>query len=87
MNGPDLVAAEKFAKLLFNDEQIAVLLEMSIQEFRVEMSSGESPLKLAVLRGRLTTEAEVRAAIINAAKRGSSPAQAMAVQYLNRIQS
>ena len=87
MSAPDLVAAEKFAKLLFTDEQIAVLLEMSTQQFRVEMSMGESPLKQAVMRGRLTTEAEVRAAIINAAKRGSSPAQAMAVQYINRVQS
>jgi hypothetical protein len=86
MNAQLLIDAEKFAKLLFPDEQLATLLEMPAQAFRVHMSDMESPLRLAVLRGRLTTEAELRTAIITAAKRGSSPAQAMAVQYLNRVQ-
>lgn len=86
MNDQLLIDAEKFAKLLFTDDQLATLLEMPTQEFRVHMSQPHHPLRLAVLRGRLTTEAEVRTAIITAAKRGSSPAQAMAVQYINRVQ-
>lgn len=85
---PELLQdAEKFAKLLFTDEQLAVLLQITVQEFRMQMSSLDSPLRTAVMRGRLTTEAEVRASIISAAKRGSSPAQAMAVQYLQRVSS
>lgn len=86
MTDQDIIDAEKFAKLLFTDEQLATLLNMTPQEFRVHMSIPDGIMRKAVLRGRLTTEAELRTAIINAAKRGSSPAQAMAVQYLNRVQ-
>lgn len=85
MTDQTLADAEKFAKLLFTDDQLAVLLQMPVQEFRVHMADRSGPLHEAVMRGRLITESEVRAAVINAAKRGSSPAQAMALQYLNRV--
>ena len=59
-----------------NQSAIADRSEVRVRGFHF-VKEGSEPI----------TDAELRTAVINAAKRGSSPAQAMALQFLNRVRS
>lgn len=84
MSEDDLKEAERFAALLFDNEELAIILETTPEAIRVAIDQ-KSPLGIAIIKGRLTCEAELRQSILDLAKRGSSPAQAMGVDFLNRI--
>ncbi len=79
--------AQEWAELFFTNEELAMLLDMSPSEIRLALEDVDNPLGCAIKRGRLLSEAELRKSILLLAKRGSSPAQATALQLLQRLHS
>jgi hypothetical protein len=82
-----LKEAQEWAELFFTNDELAMLLEVPAAEIRLALDDSSSPLGSAIMRGRLLSEAELRKSIILLAKRGSSPAQATALQLLQRMHS
>ncbi len=66
---------EHFAGLLFNDRDLALIMGLNVEAFRMQMLLEKGEIFEIVSRGRLKAEAEIREAIIEMAKRGSTPAQ------------
>lgn len=71
-----LLEIEKFAGYFFTREEVCLITgaDPNAREF-----------KQAYARGKLRSEAELRAAIIQTAKDGSSPAQTMAYNLLEKL--
>ena len=82
----ELAEIGKLAAVFYTPKQIALILELPVAEF-VEACSEEGTVCFnAFFGGRLKSEYEVRAAVVQLAKAGSSPAQTMAMQLLNNSQ-
>ncbi len=71
---------ENLAELQFRPEQIAVILEISEEEFAEEKSAAYR----SYLRGQLHAEAEVRKSILKMARQGSTPAQKQMLDIIER---
>lgn len=76
---------EHFASQLFSDDQLAILLEIPEDEFRLAMKTKQKPVFNTVAAARLKTESSIRESIIEMAKRGSTPAQNMAEEMLKQL--
>lgn len=76
---------EYFAGLLYTDEHLALILEMEVRELKVQLREGRTQVAKAVLRGRPLRECRVRAAELDMAENGSSPALAAARDMLKRM--
>jgi len=74
-----------FAELLFSDEQLAALLEMHPKEFRIEMMKKGSAIYKTVTASRIKSEASVREGVLAMAQRGSTPAQTIALKYVEQM--
>jgi hypothetical protein len=83
----DEQAAEiaEFAELLFNDDDLAAILQVDPQTFRIEMMKKHSQLYGIVKTSRLKKEAEIRKSIMDMAVRSSTPAQTLAMKYLMKL--
>lgn len=68
---------EELAQLQFTDYEIATILRCPVEELRDRWA-------VAVDRGRLLAEAEVRKSILTMAKQGSSPAQKQILELNKR---
>ena len=87
LNEEQLNEVEELAGLFFSPEEIAVNLELDEEwsEYfvaAVECNSTNVPFVAAYIRGRLSTEIELRKAIRQSAMNGSSPSQQMMLNYL-----
>ena len=86
LNGEQLKEVEEMAGLFFSPEEIAVNLELN-EEWTdcfitaVECKKTSEPIVAAYIRGRLSTEVELRKAIKQSALNGSSPSQQMMMNY------
>jgi hypothetical protein len=65
---PIALQIEELAELQFTDSEIAVIMEIDVEELIDRFGP-------SVDRGRLKAEAEVRRSILKLAKQGSTPAQ------------
>lgn len=74
---------ERLAGLFMTPDAIAVIIGMKHEDFWEELYDTDSPIYQHYYRGKYKSEAEVRQAIIKLAKQGSSPAQSMAIRFLN----
>lgn len=75
----------RLSALLFTPRDIAVMLEISpVEEFIAECTREGNSVYTAFQSGRLQTEVDLRNSIIKLAKSGSSPAQTMAMDILNK---
>ncbi|MBL8000417.1 MAG: hypothetical protein JNL05_00530 [Flavobacteriales bacterium] len=72
---------------LYTDERLAIILEVPLLELRDELRAGRSDRARAILKGRLNRETAIRESILDMATRGSSPAQAMAMEMLKKLDS
>ena len=66
-----------------HDEETEWLASLFFTRKEIEVIMGES--EDPILRGRLKSEAELRESVIELAKAGSGPAQAMANQYITQM--
>ena len=75
---------ELYSGQMFTISDIAIILEMNMQDFRSAIEDPESDIYKAFKRGRLKSEAEIRQAIFDLAKNGSSPAQAVVLDLIEK---
>lgn len=76
---------ETYAGLFFSREEIAIIMELGEKEIAALAFVG-SPEYKAFHKGRLVAESEIRNSILEMAKKGSSPAQALAMDILKQAQ-
>jgi hypothetical protein len=62
-------------------------LEVDPDEFSILIIAGNTPEAQAYAKGRLTTDMQLRAAILQSALNGSSPSQQLMKEYQNRSMS
>ena len=77
-----LTAIEDNARLFFTDKQIAIIVQIPYISFKAMAEDEDDPVHLALAKGRLMSEAEVRKSIFELATSGSSPAQQLALKYI-----
>lgn len=81
----DLKLIEELASYFFTPREIAVMVEVNPEDFIYAIEHAEgSQIATAFLKGRLQNEMELRKSIIKLAKAGSSPAQTMSLDLLNK---
>jgi hypothetical protein len=80
----DLALVEDLASMFFTPREIAVMIEVNPNDAVTECSSEGNEFYNAFQKGRLQSEMELRKSIIKLAKSGSSPAQTMSLDLLNK---
>lgn len=80
----DLAEVENLAGLFFSPREIAVMLELILPEILEQLDNSEGNFYRAFQKGRLQNEVNLRKAIMQLARAGSSPAQTMAMDLLNK---
>jgi len=85
MTEEQLQEIEKFGGLLYPPDKVAVIVGMSAKAFRAELEDEESPIYQAYYRGLYLSEAAIRESVLTHAKAGSSPAQQLALQFLEEV--
>ena len=76
-----LVEVENMASLQFSPDEVALAMRIDRQVFRKALKEPGNDLADAYQRGRIKSEAEVRAAIYKLAKQGSTPAQKQMMDF------
>lgn len=74
----------QLAGLFFSPKEIAIIMELPVEAFCKECRKENSVAYSAFLGGRLQEEALVRKSIVDFAKKGSTPAQTMALDLINK---
>jgi len=80
----DFEDIKNMAELFFTPREIALMMEVSCEIFIDECANPDTKLFNAFQSGRLQSELDLRKSIIKLAKSGSSPAQTMAMDLLNK---
>lgn len=80
----ELGEVKNLAELFFTPAEIALMLELNDTEVTESARDEESKFYRAFQSGRLQSELELRKSILKLAKSGSSPAQTMAIDMLNK---
>jgi len=75
---------ENLAALFFTPSEIGIMLELNADDVRGAMYDEQSAFYRAFYTGRLQSEADLRKSIMKLAKSGSSPAQTMSLDLLNK---
>jgi hypothetical protein len=78
---------ESYSSLMFNRNEIAVIMEVDPAELSELLRETQSPAFRAFQRGRLKREAELRKGIFDLAQNGSSPAQTMAIKLIENAKA
>lgn len=85
LNNPgDIELCEELAHLFFTPREIAMMMQIDFGILQSQIDENAGPLYEAFQRGRLQSEKELREGILQLAKAGSSPAQTMAMDLLNK---
>ena len=74
---------EELSSVFFNANEIVTIMMLNPDEFDYQRLK-QDDFNLPFMRGRLKKEAEIRKSIINLAVNGSSPAQILAVQIIEK---
>jgi len=83
LSDEQLADIEKYANLFFSYKEIAILLKISIETFKSEVTDCYSEIYKSYQRGKLISECEIREEIIKMAKFGSAVAQIEALKLIN----
>lgn len=81
-----LAKIRECAKLFFSPREIAIIMEFPVSVFLEDCHEEEHTAYKAFYAGRLESEMELRRSIIKLSQSGSSPAQTMAMDLLNKSQ-
>ena len=73
----------ELAYRLFEPKEIALAMELPVEEFCIDCQIQDTPASKKYFSGRLQQMAEIREQMIKAAKNGSNPAQEMLLDLLN----
>lgn len=74
----------ELASVFFTPKEIAVIMELDEDIFLEDVQMESHQLSKAYLGGKLKSEFEVRKSIVQLAKSGSSPAQAMSMDMIKQ---
>jgi hypothetical protein len=74
----------RLAALFFTPREIAIMQELPADDFVRECACENSNYYTAFQSGRLQSEVDLRTSILKLAKSGSSPAQTMSLDMLNK---
>ena len=80
----DLLLIEELASYFFSPREISVMVEVNPDDFLNALEESNSAIYQAFQKGRLQSEMELRKSIIKLARAGSSPAQTMSLDLLNK---
>jgi len=80
----DFELIEELASYFFTPREIAVIVEVNPDQFIAAMDNEDSRIYQVFQKGRLQSEMELRKSIIKLARAGSSPAQTMSLDLLNK---
>jgi hypothetical protein len=81
-----LAEIEEFGTLLFEPNEVAIILGIDTEAFHHELGDPESEVYKAYFRGFLKSKAELRKSIIRFAKQGSVPAQNVMIKMIEEIE-
>ncbi len=81
-----LLEIEGFAELPLGNPELAILMDLPVEDIRVALEDPTNTLGQAIHRGRLRSKAELFRAITQLAKQGSSPAQILLTTYWNHLE-
>ena len=79
-----LQQVNELAAVFFTPREISIIMEMDEETFMDDVNREDHPLSKAFLSGKLKSEFEVRKSIVQLAKSGSSPAQAMSMELIKQ---
>lgn len=80
----DILEITKLAALFFTPKEVATMLQLNISEFVLCCDIENHAVYDAFHGGRLQAEVDVRTSILKLAKSGSSPAQTLSIDLLNK---
>lgn len=80
----ELKQVEELSELFLTPREIARMLQIDCQIILEQIDAEDGQLYEAFMRGRLQSEVDLRKGILQLAKAGSSPAQTMAMDLLNK---
>lgn len=76
----------EYAGLFFTVDEIAILLDLDVVDFRREIRGKKTPLAKAYLKGKLESMAEIRRLTVEFAKKGSPQAEGFVKEYLEKME-
>ncbi|NQU52428.1 MAG: hypothetical protein HQ522_07800 [Bacteroidetes bacterium] len=74
------------AGLFFTVDEIALMLDLDVVQFRREIRGKKSPLAKAYLKGKLESMSEIRKLTVEFAKKGSPQAEGFVREYLEKME-
>ena len=80
----EIALVEELAALYYTPKEICIIVELNLAEAKEQIEVEEGNFYTAFQRGRLQSETDLRRSILMLAKAGSSPAQTMAMDLLNK---
>jgi len=80
----EIVIAEELSALYFTPKEISSMIQIDYEGVKDQMEEEDGIFYEAFQRGRLQSEVDLRKSILMLAKAGSSPAQTMALDLLNK---
>lgn len=84
LNDDEVKQVEELAAVFFTPKEIAIIMQLNIIDVDEAMEDDEAAFYLAFQKGRLQSEYDLRKSIAKLAKSGSSPAQTMSMDMLNK---
>lgn len=82
LNETQIKEVQDFAGCFFSPGEIGIIMNLGEQWCMMQMSS-DTEFRKAYYKGRLISEADLRKPIFELAKKGSAPAQALAIQIVS----
>lgn len=77
----EIIKIEEFASQLFSPKEVAIIMGLEVDAFVLFMKM-DNLASRAYFKGKLLSESKVRKSIIELASKGSSPAQALAMELI-----
>lgn len=78
----DIEKLKEYAGLFLTLEEIAVLMDKDLEEFRADFRNKQSELYKAYRLGQVTSKANLRRPVIKMASHGSPQAELLADKYI-----
>lgn len=78
-----LAEVEKYAGLLLEISEIALLVNISVKEFKREIKNSNSSVYKAYHRGKLKTKIRLRENVLKFAQKGSPQAEMLVEKYID----
>lgn len=82
LNPDQLKEVEDLASLFLEPDEIAVLIDVDMQEFEKEISTRKGEIFISYFKGKTLSKKEVHENIVKLAKRGSPQAEELVTSFI-----